>query len=143
MKFLFVTAIAFFSMTMIYAQGKTTWEEFHYVNRALASDQHTGRGIKTGYTVDPISEESVLKWKDGTNRAVRIFVFRKGVENRAMILRCSDNKGGDSYYCFPTIDSDAEMWKQAYLNFEKFPKEWHQVISWGLLKLLSSKMPKS
>ncbi len=143
MRSLFITAVALVIVQAVSAQVKTTWEEFNYINSALAIDKKTGRDIKSGYTMNSISEESVLKWNDGTNRSMQLFLFKKGTENRAMILRCSDSKGGESYYCFPTVDSDTEMWNRAYANFQKFPGEWHQVISWGMIKLFTSKMPKS
>jgi hypothetical protein len=138
MKRLFFTLFAaFFFSSFIKAQ--TTQEDYNYITKGYQDDIEKGKGIKTGYNIKEIQSQTAVT-VDGIRRYVTVYYFRKGLVNKAFLVKCNDSVGNTRYMCIPSANSDSDLWDQMFSDFASTGKEWNVTFVYALSRLTSQKL---
>ncbi|MGZ3860295.1 MAG: hypothetical protein ACXVMS_12220 [Flavisolibacter sp.] len=125
----------------IHVGAQTTQEEYNYVSNGLLDNFNKGQDLKQGYKLvsTGISERITIggKWRN-----VEILYFKKSSNNRiqAFAVDCTDQGSTRRIMCIPTINSNQNIWNQAFEAFRDTGDEWHVVFMWAFMKLSSSKL---
>jgi TonB family protein len=132
---------------MLHAKGQTTMEEYIYLSRTLK--ESVDRSVLPGYSFGDMSEwETPLAEGSDARRITRVVVLYRASGEPAGVLVVMKRTDTDHLktICVPMPDSDKELLRSAWGDFESATSDWSaqsKVYCWHLAMAVASQVAKS